>query len=124
MGAFRCASVTAVGMTLLASAVPALILFGPATEASRAQAPVAATVSGVIDGDTIETVLADGLAVTVRLIGIDTPERGECGTDPAAAHIEQLALGRNVTLVSDPSQDAVDRSAAPSTTSIAPMALT
>jgi micrococcal nuclease len=109
MGAFRCGSVTAVGMTLLASAVAALILVGPATEASRAQAPVAATVSRVIDADTIETVFADGRLVTVRLIGIDTPDRGECGTDQATAHMEQLALGRNVTLVSDPSQDAVDR---------------
>jgi endonuclease YncB( thermonuclease family) len=69
MGAFRCGSVTAVGMTLLAFAGAALILLGPATEASRGQAPVAATVSRVIDGDAIETVLADGRPVTVRLIG-------------------------------------------------------
>lgn len=96
-------------MTLLAFAGAALILLGPATEASRAQAPVAATVSRVIDGDTIETVLADGRPVTVRLIGIDTPEQGDCGTDQATAHMEQLALDRHVTLVSDPSQDAVDR---------------
>ena len=45
----------------------------------------------------------------MRLIGIDTPERGECGTDEATAYMEQLALGRTVNLVSDPTQDAVDR---------------
>jgi endonuclease YncB( thermonuclease family) len=45
----------------------------------------------------------------VRLIGIDTPDRGDCATDEAAAYMEQLALGRAVNLVSDPTQDAVDR---------------
>jgi len=63
----------------------------------------------VIDGDTVDALLADGRAVTVWLIGIDTPERGECGTDDATAHMEQLAFGRTVTPVSDPTQDAVDR---------------
>lgn len=49
------------------------------------------TFAAVIDGDTIET-----SAGTVRIIGIDTPERGECGHDEASA-----ALGRLVT-VGDP----------------------
>ncbi len=39
----------------------------------------------VIDGDTIET--SEG---TVRLIGIDTPERGECGHDVASTAIGKL----------------------------------
>jgi micrococcal nuclease len=38
-----------------------------------------ATFVEVVDGDTIETSLG-----TVRLIGIDTPERGECGHDEAS----------------------------------------
>jgi endonuclease YncB( thermonuclease family) len=63
----------------------------------------------VIDGDTVDALLVDGRTVTVRVIGIDTPGRGECGTDEATSYMEQLALGRNVNLVSDPTQDAVDR---------------
>ncbi|WP_396642915.1 thermonuclease family protein [Microbacterium sp.] len=51
----------------------------------------AVTFAAVIDGDTIET-----SAGTVRIIGIDTPERGECGYDEASA-----ALGRLVS-VGDP----------------------
>ncbi|MGN6221399.1 MAG: hypothetical protein ACTHNQ_18015 [Microbacterium sp.] len=45
------------------------------------------TFVSVVDGNTIET-----SAGTIQLIGIDTPERGECGDDEAAAAIEsQLA---------------------------------
>jgi hypothetical protein len=36
------------------------------------------------------------------LIGTDAPEPGECGADEARECLEQLALGRNATLVSDP----------------------
>jgi Staphylococcal nuclease homologue len=42
--------------------------------------------------------------VKVRVIGIKTPPRSRCGTDQATAYLEQLALRRNVTLVSDPTQ--------------------
>jgi endonuclease YncB( thermonuclease family) len=41
-------------------------------------------VDAVIDGDTI-TVTRGGVGETVRLIGIDTPERGRCGYDEAPA---------------------------------------
>lgn len=48
----------------------------------------------VVDGDTIET--SDG---TVRLIGIDTPERGECGHAEASMAIGGLVSpGDRVTL--------------------------
>ena len=40
-------------------------------------------VAGIIDGDTID-VLLDGERTRVRIIGIDTPERGECGYQRAA----------------------------------------
>ena len=50
------------------------------------QLPV--TFSAVVDGDTVET--SQG---TVRLIGIDSPERGECGHDEAS-----MAIGRVVSV--------------------------
>jgi endonuclease YncB( thermonuclease family) len=64
--------------------------------ASAGSEPAAEQITfvSVIDGDTIET-----SAGTVRIIGIDTPERGECGNDAANAAIEsQLAPGDTVTL--------------------------
>jgi hypothetical protein len=48
----------------------------------------------VIDGDTIKTSVG-----TIRLIGIDTPERGQCGHDEASAAIGRLlSPGDLVTL--------------------------
>ena len=48
----------------------------------------------VIDGDTIKT--SEG---TVRLIGIDTPEQGECGHEEASAAISAVvAPGESISL--------------------------
>lgn len=59
----------------------------------------------VIDGDTIET-----SAGTVRIIGIDTPERGECGEDEAAAAITSvLQSGDTVQLTLPEGQNDQDR---------------
>ena len=74
----------------------------------------------VIDGDTLKVRTSSGRRITVRLIGIDTPEtskpgRGvECGGTQATAAMRRLVLtkrtlGRPVTLTSDPTQDAKDR---------------
>ena len=52
-------------------------------------------VTRVIDGDTVE--LANGRSV--RLLGIDTPEVGDCGYDQATRRMEGLVLNRMVTLV-------------------------
>jgi micrococcal nuclease len=82
---------------------------------ARAQIPTAATVTRVIDGDTVEATLSTGAVVTVRLIGIDTPETKlpgtpvECGGPEASEAMRQLVEGRAVTLAPDPTQDTVDR---------------
>ena len=55
---------------------------------------------GVVDGDTIDVALA-GIEERVRLIGINTPERGECLADEASARLRDLVDGRTVTLVPD-----------------------
>lgn len=74
-----------------------------------------ATVSRVVDGDTIKVKIG-GVEKSVRLIGIDTPEthkpgvKVECGGKEAAANMTSLAPeGAAVRLVSDPTQDKVDR---------------
>ncbi len=65
-------------------------------------------VTRVVDGDTLH-VGVDGRDVTVRLIGIDTPEVGDCGYRAATRALEELADGRRVELVGDSSQDDRDR---------------
>jgi endonuclease YncB( thermonuclease family) len=60
----------------------------------------------VIDGDTVDL----GNGERVRLVGIDTPERGECGYEKAADSLSALVLGRHVELVrSDEDRDQYDR---------------
>jgi micrococcal nuclease len=78
-----------------------------------------ARVLRVIDGDTITVRLTDQRRVTVRLLGIDTPELStggspvECGAWDAKAGLERLLLsrqggGRLVRLITDPTQDERD----------------
>lgn len=66
--------------------------------------PGTVLVTRIIDGDTVEI---EGGA-RVRLIGIDTPERGECGFREANDHLAALILSRRVVLVAGARQD-VDR---------------
>jgi endonuclease YncB( thermonuclease family) len=64
-----------------------------------------ARVTQVIDGDTL--VVASG--AHLRLIGIDTPERDQCGYQPAADALRAMVEGRKVTLVNPASVQDEDR---------------
>lgn len=59
-------------------------------------------VSQVVDGDTVEV---DGVG-RVRLVGVDTPEVGACGSRAAAGRLADLVLGRKVRLVTGGQGDA------------------
>lgn len=63
-------------------------------------------VTDVIDGDTIDTT-----AGRVRVIGIDTPERGECNFGPATSQLRSqiAAYGNTVVLVPVSNVDDTDR---------------
>lgn len=64
----------------------------------------------VTDGDTLRVRLRSGAHVSVRMLGIDTPERGRCGAAAATANLRRLApVGSTVHLVSDRTQAAKDR---------------
>lgn len=64
-------------------------------------------VSRVIDGDTIEVM--DGV-IRVRVLGIDSPERGECAREESSTWTEeQLPAGTSVRLVPDSTQNPHDR---------------
>jgi micrococcal nuclease len=67
------------------------------------------TVSSIVDGDTLAVRLDTGRRERVRLIGIDTPERGDCLSARAAGQAQRLAGGRRVVLRGDASQDTRDR---------------
>lgn len=67
-------------------------------------------VTQIVDGDTLKVRLRTGGVVSVRMLGINTPERGRCGSDEATDNLGKLAPVRStVHLVSDPSQAAKDR---------------
>jgi len=60
----------------------------------------------VVDGDTIEI----ENAVRLRLIGIDTPERDECGFTEARTFLRQMIDGQSVRIEKDISEtDSYDR---------------
>ena len=75
----------------------------PATTTTTTTAPTV-TVTRVVDGDTLEVSTGD----TVRLIGIDTPERGECGYDEATNLLRLMVDQKPVSLVPG-AQDDRDR---------------
>ncbi|MFC0360366.1 thermonuclease family protein [Kytococcus schroeteri] len=81
--------------------------------AAAAAAPAAAGASRgpvvkVVDGDTLHVRLASGVE-RVRVIGLDTPEIGECGFREASAGLRNLVAGTTVTRERDPTQDNRDR---------------
>jgi len=67
------------------------------------------TVTHIVDGDTLEVRLASGKSERIRLIGIDSPERGECYAGKATERARQLAMSQSVVLRGDPTQDTRDR---------------
>src|SRR4051794_12965232 len=91
----------------------------PKPRARKQAQVIQARITKVTDGDTLK-VRAFGASrshYTVRLIGIDTPEKyfgTECGSAAASAHMRKLALephgrGRRVVLTTDPTQSTFDR---------------
>jgi len=61
---------------------------------------VAVAVIDIVDGDTLHVEDAAGEVLTVRLFGIDTPERGEDCFEEATDRLRELA-GSQVLLVPD-----------------------
>lgn len=84
----------------------------PASMPADADGPL--PVVAVVDGDTL-TVRRAGAELTVRLLGVDTPETVDpdkpvqCYGPEAASRAAELLNGQRVWLETDPSQDRVDR---------------
>lgn len=72
-------------------------------------APPTTHATRIIDGDTIEVAGQDG-PESVRLIGIDTPEKGQFLFDEAKQRLEELIGGREILLEADQTdRDKYDR---------------
>ncbi len=84
---------------------PAPTIAGAAKAPVGAQASETGVVNKVVDGDTVDV---RGVG-RVRVLGIDTPERGECGFGPATSYLKTLVLGRTVALVSPDGSDDEDK---------------
>lgn len=107
----RARAAYAAGSVLLAFAGLVLGLFAAdlGSAAASGRFVFTGTVSRVVDGDTLDVILASGKKERVRLIGIDAPERGACYFSQATARARQLALRKRVTLRGDPTQATRDR---------------
>lgn len=74
----------------------------PTTPPTPPAGPTLWPVAYVIDGDTIRLGTPGKPTESVRLIGINTPERGECGYEPAADYLRKVIGANRVTLTSAP----------------------
>jgi micrococcal nuclease len=87
---------------------------GASTYSTHTTIPDTATVTDVIDGDTIE-IYYNGTIEKVRLIGIDTPESKhpqkpvECFSKEATEKMKSLVEGKQVRIEFDESQDKRDK---------------
>jgi len=65
-------------------------------------------VVAVIDGDTVK-IKVNGEEKSVRLIGVDTPEKNECFEKEATKRAKELMENKRIKLESDSSQDDKDK---------------
>jgi endonuclease YncB( thermonuclease family) len=82
-------------LALVGLVIAGVLVFTAVTDDPAGSSDSRAVVSHVVDGDTV--VIDSGQHV--RLIGVDTPERGACGYDGATEAMRRMVQGRTVVLV-------------------------
>jgi micrococcal nuclease len=87
------------------AAIP--VASAPAAEQGRFN--LRARVTAVIDGDTLDVRLNSGRRDRIRVLGIDSPERGACYAPEPTARTRSLAGGRRIRLIGDARQATRDR---------------
>lgn len=78
------------------------------TNRTRPPAPQPVQLLRVVDGDTVDNQIGEHQR-RVRLLGIDTPERDECGHDDATDHLDALLADAIITLSHDAAADQEDQ---------------
>jgi endonuclease YncB( thermonuclease family) len=96
-------------LVLLLLALTAAVLAASAQPAPEGAFTLRGRVSYVVDGDTLAVGLDNGRRERVRLIGIDTPERGACLAAKATGLARRLADDERIVLRGDATQDTRDR---------------
>ncbi len=96
-------------VALLVLALAAAVVAAGAQPAHEGAFTLRGTVTYVVDGDSLQVRLDNGRRERVRLIGIDTPERGGCLAGRATGEARRLADGERVFLLGDATQDTRDR---------------
>ena len=76
-----------------------------ATDPKAKAAAAPWTVTKVVDGDTV-WVARDGVSRKIRLIGIDTPESGQCGFTESSRSLRGIIGGQRVRLTAGTRDDA------------------
>ena len=79
-------------LVLAAAALTCVVAATPATAVSAGAFTYRGTVTHIVDGDTLDVRLTSGKTERIRLIGIDTPERGDCYFSQATVRARQLAM--------------------------------
>ncbi len=87
------APTTAPPTTAAPTTAPAVTAAPVAEPPTTAAAPTV-TIVKVVDGDTVDLSTGE----RVRIIGIDTPERGQCGFEDAAVALDAMTSGRPVVV--------------------------
>jgi micrococcal nuclease len=87
-------------------AVFCIHIFAPAAVAHASSSP--AKVTNVSDGDTFKVAL-DGRTHTVRIVGVNAPEKKECYGSEATAAMTRLVNGKRVWLERDAQQGDKDK---------------
>ena len=108
---WRVVSSTLMILALLLSPMPAMAdgqrIYLPLTKADAPRDAHWGYCTRVVDGDTVEVTLDDCQVIPsfrVRLIGVDTPERGECFFTEATERTRALVGGQRVLLQRDTSE--------------------
>jgi micrococcal nuclease len=109
VGALTCAGAVAMSLPLSALRLGAAEA-APVAPMRASHFSVDARVVAVLDGDTVDvTLLASSKRQRVRLIGIESPERGQCFARAATRAAHKLALAQRVRLIGDRTQAKQDR---------------
>ena len=84
-----------------ATSAPPITEPAPVAPAAASLVGDPATVTHVVDGDTIDISSGE----RIRILGYDTPERGVCGYDESTAALAFVLLGGPITVLADDGDD-------------------
>jgi micrococcal nuclease len=96
-------------LVVLAAACGLGLLAATAAGSPNGSFTLRGNVVHVVDGDTIDVALDSGRRTRVRVIGVDTPERGQCFFTRATDATERLAALKRVVLAGDATRATHDR---------------